>query len=273
MSTDDSPERECDIYDKEGFPSARPSLDDTKGLSNFSGSKDSDMSCSSNSTEKPKSSRPPRREVWWHDLGPKNQSLESIKRRFEERLDCFLSSSSTSSLLRHIISPMDNRLRHNLHQCPGYLREEITLVSDVSKSVIISHAFPSQSEVCSICGQLVQYKCTEPSLYPTITSHLINPTSLLTMPPAPISKPTGTSPGFNNLSLSQMGIIPADPVVLPKFNDVALQEWVPPPTRVAEYEMVGPDEFMDDTPFMYPNGTVNADPTTFRQVISYHQRR
>ena len=37
------------------------------------------------------------------------------------------------------------------------------LASDVSKSVIVSHAFPSQSEVCSICSQLVQYNCTEAS--------------------------------------------------------------------------------------------------------------
>ena len=120
------------------------------------------MSSSSNSTEKPKSSRPPRREVWWHDLGAKNQSLESIKRRFEDCLDRFLSSSSISPL-RHVSSPMDSKLKHNLHQCPGYLREEITLVSDVSKSVVVSHAFPSQSEVCTICNQLVQYKYTEPS--------------------------------------------------------------------------------------------------------------
>ena len=115
------------------------------------------MSKSSNPSEKPKSCRTPRREVWWLDLGAKNQSLESIKRRFEDFLDRFLPSSS-NSLLRHITSPMDNKLRDNLHQCPGYLREEITLVSDVSKSAIISHAFPSQSEVCSICGQLVQHR-------------------------------------------------------------------------------------------------------------------
>ena len=59
---------------------------------------------------------------------------------------------------------MDSKQRHNVHQCPGYLREEITLASDVLKSVIVSHAFPSQSEVCSICGQLVQYNRTEPSI-------------------------------------------------------------------------------------------------------------
>jgi hypothetical protein len=159
MSTDDSPEREFDIYDREDFP--RATLEDAEGTTNVSESEDT--SNPSNSTGKPKSCRTPRREVWWLDLGGKNQSLESIKRRFEDRLDRFLSSSS-NSLLRHITSPMDSKLRHNLHQCAGYLREEITLASDVSKSAIISHAFPSQSEVCSICGQLVQYESSEPSI-------------------------------------------------------------------------------------------------------------
>ena len=130
-------------------------MEDAGGTSNISESED--MSNPSNSTEIPKPSRAPRREVWWLDLGAKNQSLESIKRHFEDCLDRFLPSSS-NSLLRHIASPRGNRLRRNLHQCPGYLREEITLASDVSKSVIVSHAFPSQSEICSICGQLVQYK-------------------------------------------------------------------------------------------------------------------
>jgi hypothetical protein len=125
------------------------------------------MSNPSNLTEKQKSCRTLRREVWWLDLDAKNQSLESIKRRFEDCLDRFPSlSSSSNSLLRHITSTMDNKIRHNLHQCPGYLREEITLTSDsdVSKSAIISHTFPSQSEVCSICGQLVQYKYNELSI-------------------------------------------------------------------------------------------------------------
>jgi hypothetical protein len=161
MSTDDSPEREFDLYDRDGFPKAP--LEDAEGTSNVSDSESEEMSNPSISTEKPKPCRTPRREVWWLDLGAKNQNLESIKRRFEDCLDRFLSSSS-NSLLRHITSPMDSKIRHNLHQCPGYLREEITLASDVSKSAIISHAFPSQSEVCSICGQLVQYKCTEPSI-------------------------------------------------------------------------------------------------------------
>ena len=161
MPTDDSPEREFDAYDSENFP--RATLEDAEGLSNVSESQD--MTNPSNSKENPKSRPTPRREVWWLDLGAKNQSLESIKGRFEDCLDRFLSSSS-NSLLRRIAgtSPMDNKLRHNLHQCPGYLREEITLASDVSKSVIVSHAFPSQSEICSICGQLVQYKCAEPPI-------------------------------------------------------------------------------------------------------------
>ena len=158
MSIDDSPEREVVVYDGEDFP--RASLEDEEG--SLSVSDKEDVSNPSNSTEKPKSCRAPRREVRWLDLGAENQSLESIKRRFQDRLDRFLSSSN--SLLRRITSPMDSKLRHNLHQCPGYLREEITLASDVSRSAIVSHAFPSQSEVCSICGQLVQYNRTEPSI-------------------------------------------------------------------------------------------------------------
>ena len=163
MSTDDSPEREIVVYDKEGFQSAP--LEDEEGPSNVSASENEDVSNPSNPAEKPKSRRIPRREVRWLNLGKKKRSLESIKRRFEDRLDCFLSSSS-DSLLRRITSSMDSKhwQRHNLHQCPEYLREEITLASDVSKSVIITHAFPSQSEVCLICGQLVQYNRTEPSI-------------------------------------------------------------------------------------------------------------
>ena len=163
MSTDDSPDREFVVYDREGFPIATQK-DAVEGPSNVS--EIEDMSNPSNSTENPKPYPTPRREVWWLDLGGKNQSLESIKWRFEDYLNRFLSSTSSNSLLRHITSPMDNKLRHNIHQCPGYLREEITLASDVSKSVIVSHAFPSQSEVCSICGQLVQYDCadSEPSI-------------------------------------------------------------------------------------------------------------
>ena len=137
---------------------SRAPLEDEEGPSNVSANENEDV-------EKPKARRTPRREVRWLDLGVKKRSLESIKRRFEDRLDRFLSSSSNSLLCRITsLAPMDSKQIHNLHQCPGYLREEITLASDVSKSVIVSHAFPSQSEVCLICGQLVQYNRTEHSI-------------------------------------------------------------------------------------------------------------
>ena len=110
----------------------------------------------SNQRKTLKSSRKPRREVWWLDLGTDNHSLTSVGQCFEDRLDWSLLSSS-NSLLRHIRSPNDDNLRRSLHKCPGYLREEIALTCDLSKSVIVSHAFPSPSERCSICHQLVQY--------------------------------------------------------------------------------------------------------------------
>ena len=137
MSTDDSPEREFDVRDSEAA-----TLKHEESTSNI--------------MENPKPSRKPRREVWWLDLGATNHSLKSIGRCFEDRLNRSLLSSSYS-LLRRIRSPKDDNLRRNLHQCPGYLREEIMLTCDLSKSVIVSHTFPGPSERCSICNQLVQY--------------------------------------------------------------------------------------------------------------------
>jgi len=42
------------------------------------------------------------------------------------------------------------------HTCPGYLREEITLTAEVSKSAIVSHGFADLGERCSFCGELVE---------------------------------------------------------------------------------------------------------------------
>ena len=109
--------------------------------------------------KKPKSNQAPRREVQWRlGLGASNRSLDSIARRFGSYLDCFLSSSSDPPL-RRIRAPKEAYSRlWTSHWCPGYLREVITLTSDVSRSAIISHEYPSPSELCSVCGQLVDYQ-------------------------------------------------------------------------------------------------------------------
>ena len=159
MSTGDSPERNFDEYVGESLRPATP--EDVEGASNFSQSEVT--SDPSNSSGKPKSRRTPRREVWWVDLGATDQSLKSTKRCFENHLNRFLLSPS-NSLLRRIRSTKDNNFKRNLHRCPGYLREEITLTSDVTRSAIVSHTFPSESELCSICGQLVQYTYSDPSV-------------------------------------------------------------------------------------------------------------
>ena len=146
MNTDDLPEREFDGYESE------------ESISNFSESEA--ISNPLNAMENPNPSRKPRREVWWVDLGATNHSLKSIGQRFEDRLNWSLLSSS-NPLLRQVRSPKDIHLRQDLHRCPGYLREEITLTCDLSKSAIVSHAFPGPSERCSICHQLVQYTYSE----------------------------------------------------------------------------------------------------------------
>ena len=153
MSTDDSPDRELDPFDtREGLPAA--TLEQEESTSNLSQSEA--ISSRSNPTENPRSSRKPRREVRWFDLEEADLSLKSIGRRFEDRLN-WSELSSSNSLLGHFRSLNGDNLRGILHQCPGYLREEITLTCDLSKSAIVSHAFPDPSERCSICHQLVPY--------------------------------------------------------------------------------------------------------------------
>ena len=114
----------------------------------------------SNSPKKLKLKRPPRREVQWRfcmDM-ERNRNLDSIARRFGDYLDCFLSSSSDPPLRRIKASKETYSRLQTLHQCPGYLREEISLTTDVARSAIISHEFPSPSELCSVCGQIVQHQ-------------------------------------------------------------------------------------------------------------------
>jgi hypothetical protein len=91
-----------------------------------------------------------RRELWWIDPEHTSLSLASIARRFDN-LIVSIPSSSFSPLRRlHNLEE-----RRSLHRCPGYLREEILLGSDLAKSAIISHSTPNVMERCSGCGKLV----------------------------------------------------------------------------------------------------------------------
>ena len=144
--TDDSPERELDADDSVEIYS-RVVQTDHEGHSNVTG----DVS---SSTEVRTSHKAPRREVRWKlDKSANNRSLESLVRRFEDYLDCVSAFSADSPLRRFTASPH----KWVSHRCPGYLREEITLTADVSRSVVVAHQYPTQSEICTICGQLVRY--------------------------------------------------------------------------------------------------------------------
>ena len=104
-------------------------------------------------------SQPPRREVWWRCRSSPpgqvtSQTLDAISKVFAERLAYLSSTLSTSPLRRVKVSGGSK----TLHHCPGYLREEITLMSDLSRSAIITHDHPNESEICSGCGQLICYE-------------------------------------------------------------------------------------------------------------------
>ena len=144
--TDDSPERELDADDLVEIYS-RVVQTNREGHSNVAG----DVS----SSTEVRTSHKTRREVRWKfDKSTNNRSLESIVRRFDDCIDC-ASASPADSPLRRITVSADKRVSHH---CPGYLREEITLTVDVSRSVVVAYQYPSQSEICTICGQLVRWK-------------------------------------------------------------------------------------------------------------------
>jgi hypothetical protein len=189
LSTDDSPERRSNPYDSrelEDLSTAPLEYADSSNPSESEGTTRS-VSNSPDPTGKPESSQPPRREVWWDPGATNDQSLKSIWWCFEKRLDHFLLSSS-SSLLRRIRSPKGNNLTRHLHQCPGYLREEIMLTADVLKSAIVTHTIPNQSELCSICNQLVQYTSNMDVPYsPTDSASRQNMTVRPALPAQPVN--------------------------------------------------------------------------------------
>jgi hypothetical protein len=168
--TDDSPERELDT-DNSVEDCSRVVQTNREGYSNVGG----DIS---SSTEVRASHKTPRREVRWKlDKCANNRSLECIVRCFENRLNCVSASSADSPLRRITASP------HKLvsHRCPGYLREEITLTANVSRSVVVAHQYPSQSEICTICGQLVQYP-SNPVAHHTTTQRRRQPPPKINIP-------------------------------------------------------------------------------------------
>ncbi|KIK07078.1 hypothetical protein K443DRAFT_673652 [Laccaria amethystina LaAM-08-1] len=245
---DDSPERELDTDDSiENY--SRVVQNNREGHSNVA----QDVS---SSTEVRTSHKTPRREVRWKlDKSASNRSLESIVRRFEVYLDRVWALAD-SPLRRITASP------HKLvsHRCPGYLREEITLTADVSRSVVVTHQYPSQSEICTICGQLVQHP-SNPVLHhttqrwrqpppkiniptPSISSYVPHPFSAqswATWQPDPALVPTPPSgepilpvPGRKRTGLFSS---PADS----RYSPLIIPIPFPEPTAVHGFESFIPD--------------------------------
>ena len=94
-----------------------------------------------------------------------------------------LSESSSNSLPRHIRSPKN--VRRNLHRCPGYLREGITLACDLSKSVIVPWSKRALFNVSESSACPIHYFFPPRSLFMIyrlkILAHVYSQTSSLTL--------------------------------------------------------------------------------------------
>ena len=212
--TDDSSERELNADEVKIH--SRVVQTDQEGHPNVAG----DVS---NSTEVRTSHKTPWHELRWKFDKSNNRSLESVVRHFEDYLDCILAFSADSPLRRITASP------HKLvsHRCPGYLREEITLTADVSRSVVVAHQYPSQSEICTICGQLVQY--------PSNPVPLVADNPFMHLTPSP-EDPTAVH-GFEGSGLfSPLLEYDADwSIATPETQTVNIQRWQSIPIPDAQH--------------------------------------
>ncbi|TFK31371.1 hypothetical protein BDQ12DRAFT_740065 [Crucibulum laeve] len=88
-----------------------------------------------------------RREVRWEADADFPQPLDILAQRFQDDID------SCGTSLRRLTVP--NSWLPVWHQCTGYLREEINLCADLSRSAVLTYAAPTPNERCTICGELV----------------------------------------------------------------------------------------------------------------------
>ncbi|KAK7016854.1 hypothetical protein R3P38DRAFT_3275394 [Favolaschia claudopus] len=88
-----------------------------------------------------------RREYVWRTVSNERQSLGTVAAQIKSDLEL-------KFRIRRRIARGDAL---NAHRCAGYVREEITLASNVADSAIITHNAPGPLEVCPICGQAVGF--------------------------------------------------------------------------------------------------------------------
>ena len=89
-----------------------------------------------------------RRELVWKSQEHEVVSLEDIAHQFQD----FLHALSTESALTRRRGRYTTK---TAHRCPGYNRIEITLITDIARSAIVSHFTPTH-EICPVCKEIVQ---------------------------------------------------------------------------------------------------------------------
>ena len=95
-----------------------------------------------------------RRELVWKSQSMQNVfphiSLCTISRQFQAFL-VDLNTTSKPTLHRY----RGRYAKRTAHRCPGYIRVEITLTTDITQSAIVSHSTPTAQEICPVCNEVV----------------------------------------------------------------------------------------------------------------------
>ncbi|KAJ3873278.1 hypothetical protein F5051DRAFT_456078 [Lentinula edodes] len=105
-----------------------------------------------------------RREIIWMTSNFKELSLSEIVQTYGDLLECHVCShaNTLSGLERSDSIQLSRRsgTRRSaasvLHNCKGYIREEITLTPDAFQNIIVVFEKPTLNEVCVVCGEVVK---------------------------------------------------------------------------------------------------------------------
>ena len=92
-----------------------------------------------------------RQELVWKPSSAATITLNEISRDFQYFVNA-TSSNSEPTLSRR----RGRSTTQTAHRCPGYNRIEITLTSEIERSVIVSHASPTPYEICPVCKEVVK---------------------------------------------------------------------------------------------------------------------
>ncbi len=88
----------------------------------------------------------------WEEINGSSVVLDDISHQFATAVE----SLSFTLFLLKCVARISWHSDDTVHRCPGYRREEVTLMPVLSECKVITHVTPFLHEKCLICGKDVE---------------------------------------------------------------------------------------------------------------------